>query len=90
MVKSGHEPMMKKAWNASVAFNKKMTRLLAANGVVLVHPAPDYMAPHTDWVTAEGPYMCNSNRWQKETMALLRHEPKSMKGFSFMPKGEVT
>ena len=30
------------------------------------------------------------HQWAKKMTALLAKEPKSMRGFSFMPKGEVT
>lgn len=79
-------------WNAQVAWNNKMRRLLAADGVIPVHPAPDYSLKALEaWAVSQSINADGSpNTWWRETHALLAKEPKSMRGFSFMPKGKVT
>lgn len=83
--------MDKKPWNASVAWNRKITTLLKANGVIHVHEAPDYSPKAMEkWVVSQSVTAdVAPNLWWRSIHALLAKEPKSMRGFSFMPKGEV-
>ena len=89
-----HEPMRKRAWVAQRNWNSKMHTLLKGDGGIKVHEAPDYSLKALEaWAvkqsvtkrTSEG----DPNLWWRQMHALLQKEPKSMRGFSFMPKGEV-
>lgn len=82
-----------RAYSRQVTWNRKVRRLLTADGVIPVSPAPDYSLKTLEaWAVSQSmtgkPLVPNT--WWCATHALLAKEPKSMKGFTFMPKGEVT
>ncbi len=47
-------------------------------------------AKHDKGCRDDSAYRNRSIQWVKTMMRLLAKEPKSMRGFTFMPKGEVT
>lgn len=61
-----------RAYNAQVAWNKKMRAILKRDGVIPVPKPPDYSV-HTDWIAkVSGSHKVNT--WQRTVWALLHKE----------------
>jgi len=57
------------AYNAQVAWNKKMRAIMKRDGVIAIPKPPNYAA-HTDWVTSVGGTI-RHNTWQATMWTLL-------------------
>ena len=94
MAETGHLPRSERLWKRQMAWNDKMRKILKDNGNQPIPETPDYSLKALEaWavkqsVTVKNEKVC-PNMWWREMHSLLQKEPKSMKGFTFMPKGEV-
>ena len=95
-----HEPHSQRTWKKQVAWNDKMRRLLKADGVIPVHPAPDYSLKALEaWAVSQSVTALRdgqhdskviSNMWWRQMHALLAKEPPSTAVLRRAPQGEVT
>lgn len=74
-----------RAYDAQIAWTRRVMRLLKADGQIPVPPPPDDSKPHTDWVIggrAERETDCGqANLWARDMYALLKADGKPYKGF---------
>lgn len=84
-----------RAYPKQVTWNRKMRRIMAQDGRQPIPTSPDYSPEGLrDWAVSQSLTKVDdgfmANTWYRGVRALLDKEPKPMRGFTFMPKGEVS